>query len=67
MKANKDMKLSYCFYNYYVKHELRVYDHTAVRWARECREMCIELCMVNGVPIGGEGIEVEIDETKIGE
>ena len=28
--------------------------------------MCVELCMENGSPIGGDDIEVEIDETKIG-
>ena len=32
----------------------------------KCREICVDMCMRNGVAIGGPGKEVEIDETKIG-
>ena len=45
---------------------MRLYSHAFVRWAKECREMCVELCLEEGVPIGGVDIDVEIDETKIG-
>ena len=45
---------------------MRIYDHTEVNLGRLCRDMCVELCMENGSPIGGDDIEVEIDETKIG-
>lgn len=41
-------------------------EHTGVSWDRACRELCVDICMRNGEAIGGDGVEVEIDETKIG-
>lgn len=46
---------------------MRLYSKASSRWANECREMCVELCMEKGAPIGGIDVDVEIDETKIGE
>ena len=45
---------------------MRIYSHAYVRWADDCRQMCVEVALENGVPIGGVEIDVEIDETKNG-
>ncbi len=47
-------------------HEMGIYEHTSTKWAQECRDMCMEICFEKGEPIGGANVEVEIDETKIG-
>ena len=48
-----------------MQHDVRICDHTSVKWGRICRDMCVELCMENGSPTGGENIEYAIDETNI--
>ena len=47
-------------------HEMGIHEHTRTKWAHECREMCVEICLEKGQPIGGYNVDVEIDETKIG-
>ena len=46
-----------------MQHEMRIY--TSAKWSGLCRNMCVELYMENGSPIGGDDIEVAIDETNI--
>ena len=57
----------YSFILFQLEHNMKTTDNMVVRWAKECRKMCVELCMVNGCPIGGLDVNAEIDETKIGE
>lgn len=46
--------------------ELDVSGPTVTDWKMFCREVCMDLCARNSVPIGGEGEIVEIDESKFG-
>lgn len=50
----------------YIIHELGLSSATIVDWFNFAREVCEELIIRNSVKIGGPGVEVEIDETKIG-
>ena len=37
---------------------MRLYSKASTRWANDCHEMCVEVCMEKGVPIGGLDIEI---------
>ena len=45
---------------------MMVAKSTAVMMNKKCREVCEWICVTNSKPIGGPGIEIEIDETKVG-
>ncbi len=47
-------------------HEMETSSATSVKFGNKCREICELSCFANGEKIGGEGVIVEIDETKIG-
>ena len=47
-------------------HELKISNKTAIEWCTFFRECCINRIIDNSTPIGGNGIEVEIDESKFG-
>jgi len=47
-------------------HELGASSVTVVDWYSFAREVCEEVIIWNSVKIGEPGVEVEIDETKIG-
>ena len=47
-------------------HELKISNKTAIEWCTFFRECCISRIIDNSTPIGGNGIEVEIDESKFG-
>ena len=49
-----------------IVHELKVSNKTAIEWCAFFRECCISRIIDNSTPIGGNGIEVEIDESKFG-
>lgn len=49
-----------------IKHELKVSNKTVTEWTNFFRESCIYSVMENSAAIGGNGIEVEIDESKFG-
>ena len=49
-----------------MQHELQTSSATSVNFARKCRELCESVCIFGGEKIGGPGVVVEIDETKIG-
>ena len=49
-----------------VKTQLRIYSNTIVDWSMFCREIC-ELSIVRrSEPLGGKGIRVQINESKVG-
>ena len=47
-------------------HELKISNKTAIEWCTFFRECCISRIIDNSTPTGGNGIEVEIDESKFG-
>ena len=49
-----------------VMHELKLSKKTVTEWFLFFREACIYSVMENSQPIGGNGVEVEIDESKFG-
>ena len=49
-----------------IKHELKISNKTITEWTHFLRESCIYSVMENSSSIGGNGIEVEIDESKFG-
>ena len=49
-----------------VMHELKLSKRTVTEWFLFFRESCIHSIMEHSQQIGGNGIEVEIDETKFG-
>ena len=49
-----------------IKHELKISNKTITEWTLFLRESCIYSVMENSSAIGGNGIEVEIDESKFG-
>ena len=49
-----------------IKHELQIFDHTVTDWLNFCRDVCTDIIIETGEKIGGEGVEVEIDESKFG-
>ena len=49
-----------------VMHELKLSKKTVTEWFLFFREACIYSVMENSQPIGGNGVEVEIDKSKFG-
>jgi len=49
-----------------VMHELKLSNKTVTEWFMFLREACINSVMDQSQQIGGNGIEVEIDESKFG-
>ena len=47
-------------------HELKLSNKTVTEWTNFFRESCICAVIDNSAPIGGNGVEVEIDESKFG-
>ena len=47
-------------------HELKVSKKTVIEWCTFFHECCISRIIDNSTQIGGNGIEVEIDESKFG-
>ncbi|XP_035233008.1 uncharacterized protein LOC118204826, partial [Stegodyphus dumicola] len=52
--------------NDFIRTELRIAKNTVTDWKSFCREVCMELCLKENVKLGGEGVIVEIDESKFG-
>ena len=51
----------------FVKRECEISPKTIVDWASFCREVCINVCLHHGsAKLGGDGITIEIDESKFG-
>ena len=46
-------------------HELKVSNKTVTEWTNFFRESCISTVLHNSTAIGGNGIEVEIDEARL--
>ena len=49
-----------------ILHELKLSNKTVTEWTNFFRESCISAVIENSTPIGGNGVEVEIDESKFG-
>ena len=49
-----------------ILHELKLSNKTVTEWTNFFRESCISAVIDNSTQIGGNGIEVEIDESKFG-
>lgn len=49
-----------------IRHELGISGNTGVDWDSYCREICEVNLLENGEMLGGEGKEVQIDESKFG-
>lgn len=49
----------------FLKEQLNLSSTTAVKWSSHCRHICIAWVEKNAKPLGGNGIIVEIDVTKI--
>ena len=49
-----------------IVHELKLSNKTVTEWTNFFRESCISAVIDNSTPIGGNRIEVEIDESKFG-
>ena len=49
-----------------IRNQLGLGSSTAVDWDMFCREVCEIVIVDEGVPIGGPGRRVQIDESKIG-
>ena len=49
-----------------ILHELKLSKRTVIEWSAFFRETCFTTMMEYSEPIGGAGIEVEIDESKFG-
>ena len=47
-------------------HELKLSRKTVIEWSILFRESCFSVMIEHSQPIGGNGIEVEIDESKFG-
>ena len=47
-------------------HELKLSKKTVIEWSTFLRECCISAIIDHSEPIGGNGVEVEIDESKFG-
>ena len=50
----------------FLKEELCLQNDAVVNVEKKCREICQSIIMLKSEMIGGEGIDVEIDESKIG-
>ena len=49
-----------------IMHELRLTNKTVIEWSTFLRECCISTIIDAGEAVGGNGVEVEIDESKFG-
>lgn len=49
-----------------MEHELRLSKRTLIEWNAYLRDVAMFKCMRSSVQIGGNGVEVEIDESKFG-
>lgn len=49
-----------------IEHELQISNKTVIEWSAYLREVCVSTVMDNSCAIGGDGVEVEIDESKFG-
>lgn len=49
-----------------MEHEMNITSKTCVDWYNFAREVCEEYLLRHSEPIGGPGIDVEIDESKFG-
>ena len=47
-------------------HELKLSNKTVVEWSNFFRECCLTTMLENHEQIGGNGVKVEIDESKFG-
>ena len=47
-------------------HELKISKKTTIEWTVFFRETCFTMMLEHSEPMGGNGIEVEIDESKFG-
>ena len=54
------------FTNSELQHKLKIGKQTLIEWTAFFREVCLHDIFDNSQQIGGEGIEVEIDESKFG-
>ena len=52
------------FFSGEILHELKLSNKTVTEWKNFFRESWISAIIDNSTPIGGNGIEVEIDESK---
>ena len=50
-----------------IEQELKISHQTIIEWTSFFREVCINDVLHCSEPIGGNGVEVEIDESKIWE
>lgn len=57
---------SYGYKSKAIMHELSFTNKTVSEWSWFCRESCMSFMLQNCDKIGGDGIEVEIDESKFG-
>jgi len=49
-----------------IKSQMKLSDNTIVYWSNFCREVCEEIVLERSSPIGGQGVRVQIDESKFG-
>jgi transposase-like protein len=49
-----------------ISKQLKLGSSTIVDWCSFCREVCEEVTLRNNDPIGGQGVRVQIDESKVG-
>ena len=49
-----------------IVHELQISNKTVIEWIHFFRECCLTTMMETSEKIGGNGIEIEIDESKFG-
>ena len=54
------------FTNSEIQNETKLSKKTIIEWSAYLRDVCMYICMQKSTPIGGSGIEVEIDESKFG-
>lgn len=50
----------------FIMEELSISRHTMVDWANFCREVTFDHMVLKNTKIGGDSVEVEIDESKFG-
>lgn len=49
---------------YYIALEAKVNINTVTEWSQFCRDVCLEVCVDDSDVIGGQGVIVEVDESK---
>ena len=50
-----------------IEHELKLSHRTVIEWSAYLRDVCNYTVLEESEQIGGEGVHVEIDESKFGE